>query len=94
MVLLFMVSVCANERFFYDDPEVILKPFWFILFGMAVGYPLSTKQERFSFINRALRVFQNTQSIHFGIIVFTLILCIITVVKISKLEVGPLVKRL
>lgn len=92
VVLLFIVSVCANEKFFFQPVD--FKPALLLGLRLIVIIPFSTKQERFSQINRALTVYQRANSFNFLIMVFRLILCIIRVVKISKLEAGPLVKRL
>ena len=92
VVLLFIVSVCANEKFFFQPVD--FKPALLLGLRLIVIIPFSTKQERFSQINRALTVYQRANSFNFLIMVFRLILCIIRVAKISKLEAGPLVKRL
>lgn len=92
VVLLFIVSVCANEKFFFQPVD--FKPALLLGLRLIIIIPFSTKQERFSQINRALTVYQRANSFNFLIMVFRLILCIIRVVKISKLEAGPLVKRL
>lgn len=92
VVLLFIVSVCANEKFFFQPTN--LTPLVFIGLRILIVLPFSAKQERFSQMNRALTAYQRINSLNFLIMVFRLILCIIRVVKISKLEAGPLVKRL
>lgn len=94
VVLLFMVSICGNEKFFYVET---LKGGYY---GAAVliVYPLMVwemgRGARFVNLNLTLSLYQSEIILGFIIFMLILVLCLIRVVKIRRLESGPLVKRL
>lgn len=94
VVLLFIVSICGNEKFFYREggTSVIFLP------AMLVFYSLMNIEmvggQRFSRLNITLRLYQSEIVLGFVVFILILVLCLISVVKIRRLESGPLVKRL
>lgn len=94
VVLLFIVSVCANEKFFYKANN---SPLGVILFGLISCVflnKISLLNESISGTNICLVLYQTEGLFSFVVFMGILVLCIFRVVKISKLESGPLVKRL
>ena len=94
VVLLFMVSVCANEKFFYYSKKR-LGPV--ILLTLILSIPLrktTLLREGLSGIRVPLVLYQSEGAFGFVLFISILVLCMLRVVKISKLESGPLVKRL
>ena len=96
VVLLFIVSVCANEKFFKTD----FKLGWgltVLLFWVGVTYFDKAQLlvgTSFSCSQLPLVLYQEEAGALFVVIILVLVLCLISVVKIRKVETGPLVKRL
>ena len=96
MVLLFIVSVCANEKFYsleMGKPRLVVGViFWLglsLMIGASLGFEGSYRASQFS-----LLLYQGEVGVIFIILMLVLVLCLIGVVKISKIESGPLIKRL
>nr|YP_010406810.1 NADH dehydrogenase subunit 6 [Labidocera rotunda]URC16611.1 NADH dehydrogenase subunit 6 [Labidocera rotunda] len=94
VVLLFMVSVCANEKFFYSvgpqiGPSLI---FWGI--SSLIIAKNTALSEGMSGVSTPLVLYQSDGMFSFILFMLILVLCMLSVVKISKLESGPMVKRL
>ena len=94
VVLLFMVLICRHEKFFYVERVngvyyglAVLLVYPFMVWEMGRGI-------RFSGLNLTLRLYQSEIILTFIIFILILVLCLISVVKIRRLESGPLVKRL
>jgi hypothetical protein len=94
VVLLFIVSICGNEKFFYVEGSnglyyilavIVIYPF--MLWEMGSGL-------RFVGLNLTISLYQSEMILGFVIFMLILVLCLIRVVKIRRLESGPLVKRL
>jgi len=94
VVLLFIVSICANEKFIYNR-----LPFTGVSLAMVLLMLISLNSnggpvERFSSYFIRLRLYQTDCGLVFIIFMLYLVLCLVRVVRIRKLEAGPLVKRL
>lgn len=88
VVILFLVSICSNEKFF----KISFKINFFILIFLLFNCFLSIINEiNFNIIIK-LYIIENV--IRFIIFCLILLVCLISVVIIRKLEYGPLVKRL
>ena len=94
VVLLFMVSVCANEKFFYRKGAnaAPLLARWIILRLFISKTTLTS--EGMSGVGVPLVLYQREGLFSFILFIGVLVLCMLRVVKIRKLESGPLVKRL
>ena len=94
VVLLFIVSVCANEKFFYkgNNSQLLSIAAW--LLGALMINKLRLIEEGMSGVRLPLVLYQREGVFAFILFMGVLVLCIFSVVKISKLESGPLVKRL
>jgi len=94
VVLLFMVSICANEKFILGSlrgASLLGVASFLALCGLntRVGPRL-----RFSGYHIRLSLYQTDCGIIFLLFMLYLVLCLVRVVRIRKLEAGPLVKRL
>ena len=94
VVLLFIVSICGNEKFFYIEG-----PSGVYYFAAIIAVYLFINVEidgglRFTGLNLTLSLYQSEIALGFVIFILILVLCLIRVVKIRRLESGPLVKRL
>ena len=94
VVLLFIVSICGNEKFFYSEGSNGIYYFLliiarYLIINAEVGGGLS-----FTRLNLTLRLYQSEIALGFIVFMLILVLCLIRVVKIRSLESGPLVKRL
>ena len=94
VALSFMVSVCANEKFFYARRAVTVSAF-FILTALVVlsGGRLPASRGAYS-RNLVTPLYQKSRAGVFVAFMLILVLCLVSVVNIRKLESGPLVKRL
>ena len=94
VVLLFIVSVCANEKFFYYE-GVNLGLFLFVA-ALTRFFLNKYRGLRFELKRNILPslLYQRDAACAFITFIAVLVLCIIRVVKIRKLESGPLIKRL
>ena len=94
VVLLFIVSVCANEKFFYLVKENLAPG---VVVWLVAGFlisKVSILREGISGIGTPLVLYQSDGLFRFILFMLVLVLCILRVVKIRKLESGPIVKRL
>jgi len=94
VVLLFMVSICANEKFIFSG---VRYPLLMVVLTLSTLFRLNSTAGPtggFSGYLIRLRLYQTDCGIIFIIFMLYLVLCLISVVRISKLEAGPLVKRL
>lgn len=94
VALSFMVSVCANEKFFYTRFNKALgltSILILVLFWLGLNINLSS---RFSLRNLVVPLYQLEGCAGFVLLILVLVLCLISVVNIRKVESGPLVKRL
>lgn len=94
VVLLFMVSICANEKFIFSGSRHL--PLIVVL-ALLTLFRLNTRAGPtggFSSYFIRLRLYQTDCGIIFIMFMLYLVLCLISVVRIRKLEAGPLVKRL
>ena len=89
VVLIFSVSICGNEKIIFSNKIniVILIPSIFLSRRMFLRRDLKGGQV-------ANSLYQIDQIWGLSFIVFLLLLCIISRVKIVQLDFGPLVKRL
>ena len=94
VVLLFIVSVCANEKFFYkgNNTKFLRAAVW--LLGALAINKVSLMAEGISGVRLPLVLYQSEGIFTFILFMRVLVLCMFRVVKIRKLESGPLVKRL
>lgn len=94
VVLLFIVSICANDKFtsgnFYRSVAMLLVA----VCGRGLVNSRASLKRSFSNYLLRLRLYQRDCGILFVLFVIYLVLCLIRVVRIRKLEAGPLVKRL
>lgn len=94
VVLLFIVSVCANEKFFYASKKSLAPAFLLALILCAPLRKTALIREGISGVRVPLVLYQSEGAFGFILFIRILVLCMLRVVKISKLESGPLVKRL
>lgn len=93
VVLLFMVSVCANEKIFFS--RVRGGSLGLVsLGGLSLRWQLVNFNKGYSGFQLGGLVYESEQLLGLLILVLILILCIIRVVRIAKVDLGPLVKRL
>lgn len=94
VVLLFIVSICGNEKFFYTGGLRWLS--LLVVGGVFCLLSLNsvTAYRGFRGLTITLTLYQSETIITFIIFILILVLCLIRVVKIRRLESGPLVKRL
>jgi hypothetical protein len=94
VVLLFIVSVCANEKFFFKGEPPVLG---LLAAGVVLRFIINKTSvigEGISGVATPLVLYQREGLFRFIIFIGVLVICILRVVKIRKLESGPLVKRL
>lgn len=94
VVLLFMVSICANEKFIFGGLRNSV-----LAAGLASAVLFNLNRRtgpvcRFSNYFIRLSLYQTDCGIIFVLFILYLVLCLVSVVRIRKLEAGPLVKRL
>ena len=94
VILLFIVSVCANEKFFKPDVSRRGLFFWGCLFLLLMCSPKLKLNQRFNGFQFSRVLYEAEGALAFILFMCVLILCLIRVVKIRRLESGPLVKRL
>lgn len=94
VVLLFIVSVCANEKFFFKVKRNAAPAVLVWLLRRVLVSKISILREGLSGIGTPLVLYQRDGLFRFILFILILVLCILSVVKISKLESGPIVKRL
>ena len=94
VVLLFMVSVCANEKFFFKNRRTPAVGVGVWVLARLLLNKTTMITEAISGISLPLVLYQREGIFSFIIFMGVLVLCIIRVVKIRKLESGPMVKRL
>ena len=94
VVLLFMVSVCANEKFFFKNRRTPAVGVGVWVLARLLLNKTTIITEAISGISLPLVLYQREGIFSFIIFMGVLVLCIIRVVKIRKLESGPMVKRL
>ena len=96
VVLLFMVSVCANEKIFYFGGglnSLIIRLVVVAVLRVRVDGHIGPMRS-FGGSELPLLLYQQEVGLMFILLMLVLVLCLIRVVKISKAEIGPLVKRL
>jgi hypothetical protein len=94
VVLLFIVSICGNEKFFYTGGLGGL-PLLVLGVGVArLSSNLTSTYRSFNGLAITLTLYQSETALTFVMFILILVLCLIRVVKIRRLESGPLVKRL
>lgn len=94
VVLLFMVSVCANEKF-YTVKVSKLARFWAIpLVGVLAFNPVLNFTAGFTGFQFSSALYERESAFSFILFMCILILCLVRVVGVRSLESGPLVKRL
>ena len=94
VVLLFIVSVCANEKFFYGFKFFNLGTPPLILWALWGGQPFMITGVDFSSFNIAGVLFERDAALPLISFIGVLVLCLVSVVSVRKVESGPLVKRL
>lgn len=94
VVLLFIVSVCANEKFFYTSNfnGLILIPRLRLIY--LITQPFIRLNTSFNRFNITLLLYQSDTALIFISLISILMLALIRVVIVRKMESGPLVKRL
>jgi len=93
VVLLFIVSVCGNEKFFKDNKKRLVS-LMIIYVSLFICSPYISLSQRFRGFQLSSVLYETESALAFIILISLLILCIIRVITISSLESGPLVKRL
>jgi len=93
-VLLFMVSICANEKFIYSGRSFTGVALVLISLILTISNSNGGPVEGFSNYFIRLRLYQTDCGLIFLTFILYLVLCLVRVVRIRKLEAGPLVKRL
>ena len=94
VVLLFMVSVCANEKFYASKG---LKSAGFALVPLVGGLvynPVLNFSAGFRGFQFSGALYEAERALPFIFFILILILCLVRVVGVRRLESGPLVKRL
>jgi hypothetical protein len=94
VVLLFMVSVCANEKFYSGEGYEWAPLAGLRLGGLAFLNPGVRFREGFSGFQLSSSLYEGERALPFVLFMRILILCLIRVVGVSSLESGPLIKRL
>ena len=86
VVLLFIVSICGNEKFFYVERSnglyyilAVVAIYPFMLWEMGSGL-------RFVGLNLTISLYQSEMILGFVIFMLILVLCLIRVVKIRRFE--------
>ena len=93
VVVLFIVSLCRNEQFFYNKFRWIKR----FTFYLAVLLPLNIflkDLERFSSYKVIVEIYEVDVRCVYLFLAITLLLCLFTAVYLRKVEMGPLVSRL
>jgi len=95
VVLLFLVSVCANEKFLTRARAVKAAPCILLIGGIYCNSsPLIASEGGFNSNLLPYRVYQSEFFPALVILIVVLIISIFRAVKIRKIEAGPLVSRL
>lgn len=92
VVVLFMVSVCSNKKLIVDYNFNFSVAFLMVLLLSRI--PKLLMNSNYSYCNIILCLYKSETIIIFFCLIIILVLCMIRVISISKLESGPLVKRL
>ena len=93
VVILFMVSLCRNEQFFYNN-------FWWVGLSIILIISLRTVNlyyksiQRYSSYKIIIGIYRLDARCAFLFMAVILLLCLFTAVNLSKVEMGPLVSRL
>jgi hypothetical protein len=93
VVLSFIVSVCANEKFFYH-PSGGLGLLGALLIGLLLFKVEGGLETGFRSNRLGLPLYQLDRSAGFILLMVSLVVCLVSVVRVRKVESGPLVKRL
>ena len=94
VILLFMVSICGNEKIFYTKINYKLVSFTLILLLLNLRPLFTYLNQRFKSYQISLPLYQCDSLIMFVIFMLVLLLCMIRVIRVRKLEYGPIIKRL
>ena len=88
VVLLFMVSVCANEKFFYTSEvkKVLFIPVLFLLYFFIQPFVGITNS--FNSFNLAILLYEKDVALIFISLMLVLMLCLISLVIVSKENQG------
>jgi len=94
VVLLFMVSVCANEKFYSSSISKLKQVGLVSLVGVFIFNPALNFSTRFNRFQLSRSLYEREGALCFMLFILILILCLVRVVGVRRLESGPLVKRL
>lgn len=94
VVLLFMVSVCANEKFYTAKAPKSISFVVIPLIGVLIFNPILNFSRSFRGFEFSRALYEIERALSFILFMCILILCLVSVVGVRRLESGPLVKRL
>lgn len=92
VVVLFIVSVCSNKKLIIGGKLRLTILGLVAIFIRAL--PVRLHNSNYSTSNIIFSLYKTESRLIFIGLILTLVLCIIRVISVSKLESGPLVKRL
>merc|ERR1711915_437347 len=93
VVVLFIVSICNNEKFIFyptSHPELFLV----LLFGLLFFNSSEKLSGGISQFQLSYTLYDRSNTAVFMYLMLFLLLCLVRVVRVTKKEYGPLVKRL
>lgn len=93
VVVLFIVSICNNEKFVFY-PASFPELFIIFLFGLLIFNSSEKLSGSMSQFQISYALYERNNTAVFIFLILFLILCLIRVVRVTKKEYGPLVKRL
>lgn len=94
VVLLFIVSVCANEKFYRTKRVSAWLRRVLALGSLLIIQPHLNMRSSFNGFQFSCALYEIEGALSFILFMCILILCLVRVVGVSSLEAGPLVKRL
>jgi len=93
VVILFIVSLCRNEQFFYNNFLWVglFIVFFILLRVINLHYKIIQRHSSYKII---IGIYRLDASCAFLFMAIMLLLCLFTAVNLRKVEIGPLVSRL